>query len=506
MLSLRTQYHLLSSNGDGLLLRGEGAQRGACWSLRRTVGFATTVSLVAVFGLGLKTWTNAGGIDATRSPTYLAGELGLVSECPTYWANDVESPTCHILACNADRGPTECVHSPTYPYRRCQCKSGYCAQNVDSYGVCAAATRTTTTTTGVSCKNFSQEDFKKGFTFDLQPCPGIFDFVRMWVDTEGYTHLKHCKMPFDVDSVGHRGSGWQVQPKAMRAFAMKADVEKPWLVTQQAGLNPWHLAPASEFVLCMSGAWYMNSTWGESVVMPNGAWFFQDNWKENLAATGLTSDPSGNSYAKGLDNPKGVPIKAAMHNSGAVGISNQMVIQLNIPPLAFDRARVTDEELCEIFPPDKHKLYMATFDHHRKAFGTFDIEAIAQDYTEDATVIMYNMADNNKTIYSMIAGVKHFFADIVNNYKGLAGNLLPGKCTINGYCFEDTSTPTITDDGVGFLTYHLYGPTYTYMHSTDTFAMNAAGKIFHQHMIFFGCPLGGKFPGLLPPSTCAPKL
>lgn len=88
------------------------------------------------------------------------------------------------------------------------------------------------------------------------------------------------------------------------------------ILTQMVGDNPWHQAPKTQFVTVLDGAWFVNTTDGDSVVMQRGHVLFQE-------------DSSGNAVG-------------AQHYSGSAfgHPCNQMIVQTEDAP-------VLDNDSCE---------------------------------------------------------------------------------------------------------------------------------------------------------------
>ena len=47
------------------------------------------------------------------------------------------------------------------------------------------------------------------------------------------------------------------------------------------GENPWHKSPLTQFVTVLDGAWYVNTTDGDSIVMERGHVLFQEDSEAN---------------------------------------------------------------------------------------------------------------------------------------------------------------------------------------------------------------------------------
>lgn len=53
------------------------------------------------------------------------------------------------------------------------------------------------------------------------------------------------------------------------------------ILTQMVGENPWHKSPLTQFVTVLDGAWYVNTTDGDSIVMERGHVLFQEDSEAN---------------------------------------------------------------------------------------------------------------------------------------------------------------------------------------------------------------------------------
>lgn len=125
---------------------------------------------------------------------------------------------------------------------------------------------------------------------------GEINFTHLWVSSDGTTHLKSCQVP-NLDASSNFGTTQYVRD-------LGGDVSPFNLIfTQQTGDNPWHPCPKTQFVVTLGGAWFVNTTDGDSVVMRAGDVLFQ----EDSADLGLN----------------------ATHYSGSLGgPCNQFVIQV----------------------------------------------------------------------------------------------------------------------------------------------------------------------------------
>lgn len=82
------------------------------------------------------------------------------------------------------------------------------------------------------------------------------------------------------------------------------------------GDNPWHKSPLTQFVTVLDGAWYVNTTDGDSIVMEKGHVLFQEDSEDN-------------------------PVNAQHYSGSAYGHPcNQMVVQTAAAP-------VLDNDSCD---------------------------------------------------------------------------------------------------------------------------------------------------------------
>eukprot|EP00966_Prymnesium_polylepis_P241647 5588087-Prymnesium_polylepis.1 len=139
------------------------------------------------------------------------------------------------------------------------------------------------------------------------PGEGVIKFTRLWVSSDGATHIKDCSVQ------GLKRSGSFGTPQYVRD--MLGDLRPTDLVfTQQTGANPWHPCPSPQLVVTLAGSWYVNTTDGDSVVFRPGDVLYQDD------SRGLTV--AGNQPS---------------HFSGAVGgPCNQLVISVAKSPVLDD--------------------------------------------------------------------------------------------------------------------------------------------------------------------------
>ena len=69
----------------------------------------------------------------------------------------------------------------------------------------------------------------------------------------------------------------------MRQFDSSDFVVKSVIVTQMTGDNPWHYAPSAQFVVVLSGAWFVKGSDGSTTTFRRGDVLYQDNTKDHPA-------------------------------------------------------------------------------------------------------------------------------------------------------------------------------------------------------------------------------
>jgi ketosteroid isomerase-like protein len=121
----------------------------------------------------------------------------------------------------------------------------------------------------------------------------------------------------------------------------------------------------------------------------------------------------------------------------------------------------------------------AGWENHFAAFGGQDVDRILLDYVEDSVITVYNQADGTSTTYKGLAGVRECFT-------GLFASL---------FDTSDLAAPIIhveeSDDGEAGEVFLIWSAGASgYVHATDTFLFNAAGKITRQHVVVHYEPVG----------------
>jgi len=107
------------------------------------------------------------------------------------------------------------------------------------------------------------------------PTPGVVEFTRMWVSSDGETHLQDCTMqnmtkvplPGGENAQFVRDLDGVVEPTQLIFTQMAAD-----------STNPWHQCPTAQFVVVLAGSWFVNTNDGASKVMEPGHVLYQDDY------------------------------------------------------------------------------------------------------------------------------------------------------------------------------------------------------------------------------------
>ncbi|KAG6549417.1 hypothetical protein Mapa_009136 [Marchantia paleacea] len=134
--------------------------------------------------------------------------------------------------------------------------------------------------------------------------PLDFKYTQLWSDADGETHITECKM-----------SGFREEAYSSLIQYVRDDFggNTTKLVFTELSVNltqPLHSPPAVQFVVTISGSWYIVTTDGSYRAFQPGEVLFQDDTVDSPAA------------------------KIPEHFSGAVGAvpCQQMIIQFNRPP------------------------------------------------------------------------------------------------------------------------------------------------------------------------------
>ena len=108
---------------------------------------------------------------------------------------------------------------------------------------------------------------------------GIIEYHQLWVRADGSTSVAQGLSFSGLERKGYSGT-----PQYVREFGPSDFVVKRTLVTQMTGDNPWHYAPSAQFVVVLSGAWFVKGTDGRTTVFRPGDVLYQDNTKAHPAA------------------------------------------------------------------------------------------------------------------------------------------------------------------------------------------------------------------------------
>ncbi|KAL3693057.1 hypothetical protein R1sor_006708 [Riccia sorocarpa] len=143
-----------------------------------------------------------------------------------------------------------------------------------------------------------------GTSGDGEPQPSNFTYTQLWADEKGETHVQQCKM-----------TGFSLQNYSAYQQFIRDDfggnATKFVFTELSVGLTqPLHSTPAVQFVITLSGSWYINTTDATYHAFQAGDVLFQDNTKDSPAA------------------------KVPQHFSGAVGDvpCQQFILQINRKP------------------------------------------------------------------------------------------------------------------------------------------------------------------------------
>ncbi|KAJ7568187.1 hypothetical protein O6H91_01G022100 [Diphasiastrum complanatum] len=134
--------------------------------------------------------------------------------------------------------------------------------------------------------------------------PKDFCYYQIWVSEDGETHFIENKM-----------TGFTLQPYSSKPQLVRSDFggnpTKLVFTELAVGLEqPLHSAPTTQFVVTLSGSWYVKTTDGKKFEFHPGDVLFQDNTKDSPAD------------------------KQPQHYSGVVGDKpcRQMIVQLDRKP------------------------------------------------------------------------------------------------------------------------------------------------------------------------------
>ncbi|BBM98388.1 hypothetical protein MPTK1_1g13110 [Marchantia polymorpha subsp. ruderalis] len=112
---------------------------------------------------------------------------------------------------------------------------------------------------------------------DSSEDPKSFKYMQLWASQDGETHIKECKM-----------KGFDLQKYSSELQFVKTDFggqpQKIIFTELSAGLRqPLHPCPEVQFVITLSGSWYIETTDGSRYEFQPGEVLFQDNTKNSPA-------------------------------------------------------------------------------------------------------------------------------------------------------------------------------------------------------------------------------
>jgi len=138
---------------------------------------------------------------------------------------------------------------------------------------------------------------------DQPPATGYW---HLWTDEQGVSHQQHCRLDaFHPHSVGNAAAQWNDEQARSEATVV--------FTVQPAGwVGEWHENPAPQWIVPLSGRWFVESMDGTRIEMGPGELSLGED-------QGCRADASGR---------KG-------HRSGTVGQdpAHLMTVQLHVPPV-----------------------------------------------------------------------------------------------------------------------------------------------------------------------------
>ncbi|CAM6087454.1 unnamed protein product [Calypogeia fissa] len=187
----------------------------------------------------------------------------------------------------------------------CSCRPNLLQQHARrsillTFGIVGSQLSRVNSVGAIARNNMAEESRKKA----EESQPGNFRYIQLWVSADGESHITECKMS------GFRTEIYSSMPQFVRD-EFGGQPEKVVFTELSVGLEqPLHTAPQVQFVVTLSGSWYIKTTDGEKYVFKPGEVLFQDNTKTTPAQ------------------------KLGQHYSGAVGDvpCQQMIVQFNRPP------------------------------------------------------------------------------------------------------------------------------------------------------------------------------
>jgi hypothetical protein len=108
--------------------------------------------------------------------------------------------------------------------------------------------------------------------------PKDFHYTHLWVDKDGETHLKECSMQgFDLKSYAK-----DTPPQFVREGDPLSKVTFSEL--PPGNRQEPHPCPQVQFVVCLAGSWYVETTDGDRKDFKVGEVLFQDDVEDSPAA------------------------------------------------------------------------------------------------------------------------------------------------------------------------------------------------------------------------------
>lgn len=150
------------------------------------------------------------------------------------------------------------------------------------------------------------------------------------------------------------------------------------------------------------------------------------------------------------------------------------------------RERVIMDHLRQIEWSTTNRRYNATWEHHSRAFYTTDLDAIVEDYAEEAVLVVFNYATDDYAEFVGQHAIQRLYAGIFPRLRlGPDGTIFSG-----GFSFHTGNKPRLRDNTV-FFSWQSRTPAYTYTWATDTYVMRESdGKFIHQTVYYHGVDEG----------------
>mmetsp|Transcript_12641 Transcript_12641/g.38030 ORF Transcript_12641/g.38030 Transcript_12641/m.38030 type:complete len:160 (-) Transcript_12641:2357-2836(-) len=107
--------------------------------------------------------------------------------------------------------------------------------------------------------------------------PEDFRYTHLWVSQDGETHLKECRMKgFDLKSFAG-----PTPPQFVKEGPQPTKVTFSELPSNNE--QDWHPCPGVQFVVCLAGSWYVETTDGSRKDFSVGEVLFQDDCEASPA-------------------------------------------------------------------------------------------------------------------------------------------------------------------------------------------------------------------------------